>query len=227
MTLRDWIPPQSIGFAKLLRARLRYRDCRIASGNIASDVHLGASCAIYENCEIGHGVRIGSYSYVNRGSIVASGTIGQFCSIGYDCQIGMPEHPMDRISSSPFTYGRNNIFGLPSQWDDFPSPPAIGNDVWIGSHAIILQGVAVGDGAVIAAGAVVSKDVAPYSIVGGVPARVIRQRFAPNVIEKLVALRWWENVETTREMLAELMTAQDWQELLGPTGQPAGALCNK
>lgn len=56
MTLRDWIPPQSIGFAKLLRARLRYRDCRIASGNIASDVHLSASCAIYENCEIGHGV---------------------------------------------------------------------------------------------------------------------------------------------------------------------------
>jgi acetyltransferase-like isoleucine patch superfamily enzyme len=225
MTLHDWIPPHLLAFARLLRARLRYRNCRIASGKIGRDVHLGASCAIYTNCEIGHGVRIGSYSYVNEGSIVASGTIGQFCSIGYACQIGMPEHPIDRISSSPFTYGRNNVFGLPAQWDEFPSPPVIGNDVWIGSRAIILQGVRVGDGAVIAAGAVVGIDVAPYTIVGGVPARVIRQRFAPDVVEKLVALRWWDNLETNREALRKLMAAADWRELLPPAGQPSRILC--
>src|SRR5205807_5564943 len=117
------------------------RNCRIESGNIGADVHLGASCAIYAKCEIGPGVHIGSYSYVNQGSIIASGAVGKFCSIGYYCQIGMPEHPIDRLSTSPFTYGQKNIFGLPGSWVEFPSPPVIGNDVWIGSHSIVLQGV--------------------------------------------------------------------------------------
>lgn len=227
MTLRDWIPAELIGYIKVLQAKRKYRNCRIDSGTIGRGVRLGASCAIYANCEIGHGVRIGAYSYVNQGSLIASGVIGKFCSIGYGCQIGLPEHPLDRLSSSPFTYGRNNIFGVPRQWDDFREPPVIGNDVWIGSRAIILQGVRLGDGAVVAAGAVVTNAVAPYTIVGGVPARVIRKRFPESVIEKLIAMQWWESVESHKEALAQLMTAPHWQEMLDSAERQAGELCNR
>ena len=67
----------------------------------------------------------------------------------------------------------------------------IGNDVWIGSHALILGGVKIGDGAVIGAGAVVTKDVPPYAVVGGVPARIIKYRFSQEIIDKLLEIKWW------------------------------------
>ncbi|HEY4760282.1 MAG TPA: CatB-related O-acetyltransferase [Thermoguttaceae bacterium] len=141
--------------------------------------------------QIGANVSIGDYSYVNDGTLIGSGTIGKFCSIGYYCEIGMHEHPIDYISTSPFVYGSINIFDEKCIWDDFRSPPIIGNDVWIASKATILQGVRVSDGAVIAAGSVVTKDVPPYAIVVGVPARIVRFRFNPHEISSLLALQWW------------------------------------
>lgn len=144
------------------------------------------------NVSIGQNVVLGDFSYVNSDTRVTSGTIGKFCSISYGCQIGMSEHPVNFLSSSPYLYGSSNIFGIPPYFEEIHSPPVIGNDVWIGGGVTILQGVTVGDGAIIAAGAVVNRDVEPYTIVGGVPAKFIKQRFDTDSTELLINLKWWE-----------------------------------
>lgn len=177
---------------RLVRLRLRYPGRKINSHLINDNVLLGNHCVIHRDVEIISGTQIGDYSYVNAGSIIVSGIIGKFCSIGYFCQIGVHEHPIDFMSTSPFLYGKENILKAETSWDDIYSPPLIGNDVWIGSKAIILQGVKIGDGAVIAAGAVVTKDVPPYAIVGGVPAKVIKYRFNEKEIDFLLKCKWWD-----------------------------------
>lgn len=121
--------------------------------------------------------------------------IGKFCSIAPETRFMMDggNHRMDG-STYPF-----NIFG--HDWEKhtptleqlrIKGDTVVGNDVWIGRRATIMPGVRIGDGAVISAEAVVTKDVAPYTIVGGNPAKEIRQRFAPEIIEELLDLRWWD-----------------------------------
>ncbi|MCT2347599.1 CatB-related O-acetyltransferase [Niallia taxi] len=160
--------------------------------SIFKNVMIGSNCLISNNVLVGPSVKIGDYSYVNSETKVFSGSIGKFCSISYGCQIGMSEHPTNYMSTSPYIYGENNIFNIPSYFDDIHSPPVIGNDVWIGVNAVILQGVKIGDGAIIAAGAVVNKDVPSYSIVGGIPANKIKDRYDEDTIETLLNLKWWD-----------------------------------
>ena len=124
--------------------------------------------------QIASGVRIGPGSYVNSGA-VDSGVIGCLCSIGYGVRIGPHEHDMRLVSTSPVFHRRFAKLALPAR--DQPPPPRIGHDVWIGNGCIVLRGVTIGDGAVVAAGAVVTRDVAPYTVVAGVPARTRRDRF--------------------------------------------------
>ncbi|MFT2213923.1 CatB-related O-acetyltransferase [Rhizobium giardinii] len=134
---------------------------------------------------------IGGHTYIRYGSRLgaACAHIGRFCSIAPGVSIGDGDHPLDWLSSHPF------------QWDGVVKESVkktpkgktyIGNDVWIGTNAVITMGVRVGDGAVIGAGAIVTRDVPPYAIVGGVPARIIRYRFPPKTIAKLLKLRWWQ-----------------------------------
>ena len=138
---------------------------------------------------------INSYTYVGRNSLVQNTTIGSFCSIANDVFLGLGAHPTEYFSTSPLFYRIHNTFKikLVDKNSDFKEykPIIIGHDVWIGARAIVLDGVQVGNGAIIAANAVVTKDVAPYSIVGGVPAKVISYRFSPNKIERLINLQWW------------------------------------
>jgi tetrahydrodipicolinate N-succinyltransferase len=124
----------------------------------------------------------------------------------------MHEHPVDYISTSPITYGRNNIFGRAFSWNDFGKPPVVGNDVWIGSAAQVLQGVTIGDGSIIAAGAIVTKDVPPYAIVAGVPARIIRYRFEPSEIDILLRLKWWDMSPSEIGKLSDLFGRADWRK---------------
>jgi len=139
--------------------------------------------------------RIGKHTYgANVNTIenpVLINSIGAFCSINEHAKVGtIGNHVTESISTFPL--GRLVENHKPSQVFNKEQKITIGNDVWIATNAIILPGVTIGDGAVIAAGAVVTKNVPPYSICGGVPAKVIKYRFEQPVIEALLKIRWWE-----------------------------------
>lgn len=145
--------------------------------------------------------RIGAFTYIGSGSEVRRASIGRFCSIAANVAIGPAEHPVDWLSSHPFVFDGVRYFDSDENWQDFINPELrfrgnsavteVGNDVWIGRNSIIKQGVKVGNGAIIAGGSFVSKDVPDYAIMGGVPARLIRYRFDPKTIELLKGIEWW------------------------------------
>jgi len=148
---------------------------------------VGRKCKVYHSS-------LGAYSYIGRGTQLIYASVGKFCSISGNVLIGMGHHTLSYLSTSPIFTEKNN--GTGHSWTDKESllpykPVTIGNDVWIGTRAMILGGVTIGDGAVIGAGAIVTKDVPPFAIVAGVPARIIRYRFSEEVIERLEALQWW------------------------------------
>lgn len=190
--LKEFVPEGLKHDLKLIAAKLRHPGCFIASPHIGRRVALGRGCSILAGAQIVDGVSIGDYSYVNFGTIFASGTAGKFCSIGPYAIIGMPEHPTSYLSTSPKLYGNFNLFEMPSAWHDYPISPQIGSDVWIGAGSFIRQNVRIGHGAVVGAGAVVTRDVPPYAIVAGTPARLIRFRFEPQVIDCLLRSAWWD-----------------------------------
>ncbi|HTT77548.1 MAG TPA: CatB-related O-acetyltransferase [Candidatus Binataceae bacterium] len=142
---------------------------------------------------------IGDFSYLGRNCNVTEARIGKFCSIASEVYIGLGSHPLSPfVSTHPLFY----LSKPECHWNfadhDYRSEyayTAIGNDVWIGLRAAIRDGVEVADGAVIAAGAIVTKDVPPYAIVTGVPARILRYRFAPRTIEFLLQFKWWNRDE--------------------------------
>lgn len=133
---------------------------------------------------------VGAYTYVRDGSRLGAGVhaIGRYCSIAPGAVIGDGQHRLDRLSTHPFvdSHGADRTSHNPDT-----RKTVIGNDVWIGANAIVMRGVVVGDGAVIGAGAVVTRDVPPYAIVAGVPAKILRHRFPPPTVERLLKLQWW------------------------------------
>jgi virginiamycin A acetyltransferase len=149
--------------------------------------------------------RIGAFTYFAPGGRFANAEIGRYCSIGPGLQVGMTRHPLGALTTSPIGYVPDFLNferhcaleqegwrrALPLHGYDLRPRTRIGNDVWIGASAYLKDGITVGDGAVIGAHAVVTRDVPPYAIVGGNPARVIRMRFADQAIERLLAARWW------------------------------------
>lgn len=180
--------------ARDMELRARYPHAIIDDGCcMTDDVLLGEHAHVLGGCFINHS-QVGNYSYIGRNSLVQHTSIGNYCSISQDCLIGLGTHPLDRFSTSPLFYHRKNTFGIELvHADDFQDyqPIAIGNDVWVGARATILDGIKIGNGAVIATGAVVTKDVPPYAIVAGVPARVVRFRTSEDNAEKLSESQWW------------------------------------
>jgi virginiamycin A acetyltransferase len=137
--------------------------------------------------------RIGRRTYTGPGTIIMHAEIGAFSSIAWGVTIGPAEHDFRRVTSHSFLYNDHDGLRPPGElaYDRFAKPCVIGNDVWIGAQATVLRGVRVGDGAVIGAHALVTRDVPPYTIVAGVPARVRRTRFDPELAARLQALAWW------------------------------------
>lgn len=234
MTVKDFVSAGFKDYARTLRAKQRFPGRVIRSGSIGEGVHLGQRCLIdqnvtignnvtlgdgttvYRDCVVGNGVSLGDYSYLNAGSLVLSGTIGRFCSFSYACKVGMPEHPTNWMSTSPFLYGDENVLGLPGLWNDTSAPPLIGSDVWLGAGCIVLQGVSIGHGAIVAAGAVVTKDVPPYAIVGGVPAKVLKYRFPAEAVQDLLASQWWDlPFDRLKNLKTAVAARESWQQHLG------------
>lgn len=121
----------------------------------------------------------------------------------------MFEHPTNYLAISGMINGKDNIIHSEEIWKEIYSPPIIGNDVWIGSNSVILQGVKIGDGAIIAAGAVVTKDVPSYTIWGGVPAKFIKDRFDEECKNYLQNLKWWDLSEAELRKLSFLFEAKE------------------
>lgn len=138
---------------------------------------------------------VSDYSYIGYNTNIYNASIGKFCSISKDVCIGLPSHPTKFISTSPLFVNIQNGTGYSwAKQDLFNSVPAkvvIGNDVWIGMKSTIMGGITVGNGAIIAAHSVVTKDVPPYAIVGGVPSKIIKYRFDDDIIEALQKSEWW------------------------------------
>ena len=142
-------------------------------------------------------VAMGAYSYIVNDSSAAYSTIGKFCSIARDVRINPGNHPTWRAAQHHFSYRARSYDLGPEDDDEFfewrrSHAVTLGHDVWIGHGATVLPGVSVGTGSVVGAGAVVSKDVPPFTIVGGVPSKPIRERFPKPVQEGLLAISWWD-----------------------------------
>ncbi|MER3482328.1 MAG: chloramphenicol acetyltransferase [Meiothermus sp.] len=140
--------------------------------------------------------RLGDYSYVMEHVQAIYTTIGKFCSIASYVRLNPGNHPLERPSSHHFTYrsaqyelGEDDLAFFRWRRENLVS---IGHDVWIGHNATVLPGVRVGNGAAIGAGAIVTKEVEPYTVVAGVPAKPVRRRFSPHLAERLEALAWWD-----------------------------------
>ena len=176
-----------LGFDKF-KYRLFY-NCKIYKNVELLNSSLGRYCNIAHdvsiiNSSINHRTSIGRYSKLRDSKV------GKYCSISFDTIIGAVSHPLENISTHAFSYRKQ--FGIVNENKNYENKQTeIGNDVWIGCGAIILAGVKIGDGAVIGAGSVVTKDVQPYSIVAGVPAKELRKRFSKEIISELLEIKWW------------------------------------
>jgi virginiamycin A acetyltransferase len=184
---------------------------------------LYGNVSIGDNCKIREGAVVYAMSKISIGrftSITGPNTnvtaninpitIGSFCSIASNVTIQESNHRLD----SPTTYHIHfNVIDGDYRKDDVSKGSIeIGNDVWIGTHCVILTGVKIGDGAVIAANSTVVSDVPPYAIAGGSPAKVISYRFQPDVIAALQNLRWWEwpveKIKANREFFGASVTKE-------------------
>ncbi|PYE87899.1 hypothetical protein C7477_11084 [Phyllobacterium leguminum] len=160
------------------------------------------NCSLGRYTEVGEGGRLtetelGDYSYVMENCQSWCVTIGKFANIAASVRINATHHPMSRATLHHFTYRASDYFDDAEHEADFFAARRarrvfIGHDTWIGHGVTILPGVTIGDGAIVGAGAVVTKDVAPYTIVGGVPAKFMRQRFSHDIAQRMQALAWWD-----------------------------------
>lgn len=178
--------------------------CRIyLQRNVSLLARISLDSSIKRRSKINRFVRIigsavESYSYIGPRTKIINTSVGRFCSISWDCNLGLSSHNTRSLSTSPLFSERKNGLGLSWIKEDVQRDSKIlkiGNDVWIGANVIIMSGLKIGDGAVIGAASVVTRDVEPYAIVAGNPAKVIKMRFPPDVVDKLLEKRWWARDE--------------------------------
>jgi len=181
-----------------------YRMARVKSSSLSDYVIVGDLARVDES-KLDAGVRIdrfnhlagaeiGRRSYTGPNTVILCAKVGNFTSISWGVTIGAPDHDVSRVTTHSFLYNKwdNLRSGAEPVYNRFAEMCEVGSDVWIGASATILRGVSVGDGAVIGANSVVTKDVPNYAVVAGAPARIIRFRFEEDVRRSLIEACWWQ-----------------------------------
>ena len=182
---------------RMAKNQSAYPNCKFYKGSELINSVLGGNNVLFNNVLVINS-SAGVHTYIQKGSTIVNANIGKFCSIAAGVSIGPGIHKLDCVSTHPAFYLKNTPLAKTyCLQDEFSSSKqtVIGHDVWIGERAIILDGVTIGTGAVIAAGAVVTKNVEPYCIVGGVPAKVLKMRFTEIEIKRILASTWWDKDE--------------------------------
>lgn len=182
--------PLSARGARLGAEPCIHPDCEITGATFGAYVEIGRATRVAHSS-------IGDYSYCDRFCDIANASVGKFANIASCVRIGATDHPLDRASLHHFQYRSDDY------WEDADGDAAwfahrgtrravIGHDTWLGHGAQVKPEVTVGHGAVVAAGAVVTRDVAPYTIVAGVPAIFLRRRLPEDLAARMIALAWWD-----------------------------------
>lgn len=197
-------------FGRTIATQIRWYGYDIGYNTaISKDCILRGENKFGQNCVISK-VRFGRATYCVNNVLVSNAEIGAYTSIGSNVSIGLHSHPTRGfISTFPgfhFKWSVTPYLDNPSNFN-VQSRTMVGNDVWIGDSAIILNGISVGDGAIIGAGSVVTRDVPAYAIVGGVPSRIIRYRFTEKQISMLLEEKWWnwpvEKISRNQKLLQD------------------------
>lgn len=179
----------------LSRLEKKYPTCQFYPGVFIDEKSLlDGYNVIFQNVMVNNSI-IGGHTFIQRNSIVNHANIGKFCSIAMRVTIGPGQHPTDYVSTHPafysFTQPLAKTFCKSDKYDPFKKI-VIGHDVWLGQGCVVMDGVTISNGAVVGAGAIVTRDVPAYSIVGGVPARHIKYRFDEKMRSLLLKSKWWD-----------------------------------
>lgn len=195
IVIKEYILRWLLWLKSYINIKRKFCNVSIGYNTMCYNVSLGERVTLYNDVSVSNAI-IGNYTYIANNSFVNNVSIGKFCSIGPGVKIGCGTHPTHTfVSTSPVFFSTRKqvqvTFADQMYYDEIKRI-VIGNDVWIGANVFICDGVTIGTGAIIAASAVVTKDVEPYSIVGGVPAKLIRYRFSKSVIKLLLEDKWWD-----------------------------------
>jgi phosphonate metabolism protein (transferase hexapeptide repeat family) len=179
-------------------ADLRFTDPqpRIHPTSELKSCRLGRHVAVGERVVLRE-VTVGDYSYFERHAEAIYTEIGKFCAIAANTRINALEHPLERITQHKVSYRPNEYFRYLGVDEGFRrrrqgKRVTIGHDVWVGHGAVVMPGIAIGNGAAVGANAVVTRDVAPFTIVAGNPAKLLRRRFPEQIAARIAALAWWD-----------------------------------
>jgi acetyltransferase-like isoleucine patch superfamily enzyme len=153
--------------------------------------------------ELKSNIEIGAYTYFDKGRIGSLRRIGNYCSIAPGCVIGNGNHPTDFLSTHPIAFNgagafnfdssvRNYQGGIDRPAEVIKDAPTIGSDVWVGGNVTILRGVTIGNGVIIGSNSLVNRDIPDFAIVAGIPAKIIKMRFLPAIVQKIQASNWWD-----------------------------------
>lgn len=189
--------------AKIIKKLLQPPAIRCTNIHSTSKVCSGSNIV---ECDIDR------YSYIGNNCSVIHTKIGSFCSIADNCYIGGAAHPIEWVSTSPVFHQGKNIMHKNFSTYKFQTfnQTIIGNDVWVGSNSLIKSGVKIGDGAIIGMGSVVTKDIDPYAIVAGNPAKLIRYRFNEYQRGLLSKSCWWEKTDAELSQMSKYMNNVDY-----------------
>lgn len=201
-----------------------YDNVKVTDSSIGPDSTIGDNSVLYGSDLEGlnvinrgnliHKTSLGRGTYTGHNVTIKNSRIGRFCSLSWNISIGGKNHNYRAVTTFPEYHFNRIAEGKSRVLEDEFDDTVIGNDVWIGSNAVILRGIEIGDGAVIGAGAIVTKDVPPYSIVIGNPARINRFRFDEDVIKELLSLKWWDwDIEEIKKYRIFLTSEPDREDI--------------